>query len=81
MAVLTARAVVATLKLNDLANGLMVLSRESKSVSRVRAAALMAKMADAVYKRCGLQRNLNCSSLSRLALKFKHEVLSEYHNI
>lgn len=50
MAGLTARAVVVTLKLNDLANGLMVLSRESKSVSRVRAAALMAKMADASAK-------------------------------
>lgn len=34
MAVLTARAVVVTLKLNDLANSLMVLSRESKSASR-----------------------------------------------
>ena len=48
MAVPTAGAVVvATLKLNDLANGLMVSSWENKSVSRVRAAALMAKMADA----------------------------------
>lgn len=63
MAVLTARAVVVvTLKLNDLANGLMVLSRESKSVSRVSAAALMAKMADGCVKeqQCVLQRNLNC---------------------
>lgn len=63
MAVLTARAVVVvTLKLNDLANGLMVLSRESKSVSRVRAAALMTKMAEACVREqhCGLQRNLNC---------------------
>lgn len=37
MALLTARAVVVlTLKLNDLANGLMVLSRESKSALRAR---------------------------------------------
>lgn len=51
MALLTARAVVVvTLKLNDLANGLMVLSRESKSALRARAAALMAKMADARVK-------------------------------
>lgn len=60
MAVPTARAVVVvTLKLNDLANGLMVLSRENKSA---RAAALMAKMADTSVKEqhCGLQRNLNC---------------------
>lgn len=39
MAVPTARAlVVAALKLNDLANGLMVLSWESKSMQRVEAA-------------------------------------------
>ena len=51
MAVPTARAVVVlTLKPNDLANGLMVLSRENKSVSRVRAAVLIAKMADASVK-------------------------------
>lgn len=51
MALLTARAVVVvTLKLNDLANGLMVLSRESKSALRARAAALMAKMADVCVK-------------------------------
>lgn len=51
MAEPTARAVVVvTLKLNDLANGLMVLSRENKSVSRVSAAALIAKIADACVK-------------------------------
>lgn len=56
MAVLTPRAVVvATLKLNDLANGFMVLSRESKSVLRVRAADACVK-----EQHCGLQRNLNC---------------------
>lgn len=51
MAVSTARAdVVVTLKMDDLANGLMVLSRENKSVLRVRAAALIAKMADVSVK-------------------------------
>ena len=51
MAVLTARAVVVlTLKPNDLSNGLMVSSRENKSVLRVRATALMDKMADASVK-------------------------------
>lgn len=51
MALLTARAVVVvTLKLNDLANGLMFLSRESKSALRARAAALIAKMADVRVK-------------------------------
>ena len=51
MAVQTERAVVVlTLKLNDLANGLILLSREKKSVLRVRAAALIAKMADACVK-------------------------------
>lgn len=51
MAVSTARAdVVVTLKLDDLANGLMVLSRENKSVLRVRAVALIAKMADVSVK-------------------------------
>lgn len=69
MALLTARAVVVvTLKLNDLANGLMVLSRESKSALRARAAALMAKMADARVKgttrrsaeRSKLLRHMQC---------------------
>lgn len=42
MAVQTARAaVVVTLKLNDLTNGLMVVSRENMSVSRARAAGLL----------------------------------------
>ena len=45
MAVQTVRAaVVITLKWNHLANGLMVLSSERKSVSRVRVTVLMDKM-------------------------------------
>lgn len=62
MALLTARAVVVvTLKLNDLANGLMVCPGSASLVLRVRAAAVMAKMADVCAKEqhYGLQRNLN----------------------